>query len=134
MPERPATVLVVEDEPDIRRITRLALAEVGGLDVQCCGDGDEALRVAAATRPDLILLDVMLPGMDGPATLEALRRNPETGDIPVIFVSAKVQRPEVAAYLGQGVIGVIPKPFDPMTLAAEVCAIWRAARPAAGPT
>ena len=114
------TVMFVEDEPDIREIARLALGEVGGLAVATCGSGAEALERVAQVDPDLILLDVMMPDMDGPATLQALRKRDGTGDIPVIYISAKVQPGEISTYLEQGVIGVIAKPFDPMSLADEL--------------
>ncbi|MEM7584487.1 MAG: response regulator [Acidobacteriota bacterium] len=118
-------ILFVEDERDIQMVARLALEDVGGFTVEVCSSGDEALEKAPQFRPDLILLDVMMPPPDGPATLSALARQPESAQIPVVFVTAKVQNHEVAQYLDLGAIDVIVKPFDPMTLADQVLAIWR---------
>lgn len=119
-------ILYVEDEPDIRLIAQMALEAVGGFTVTVCASGPEALRAAAASRADLLLLDVMMPGMDGPSTLKALRELPATADTPVIFMTAKVQAAEVAAYKALGAIDVIPKPFDPMELSAQIQRIWAA--------
>jgi CheY-like chemotaxis protein len=116
-------VLVVDDEGDVRRITRLSLARVGKMDVSDAGSGPEALQKAACERPDAILLDVMMPTMDGPSTLAALRARPETASIPVIFLTAKVMTSELERLRGLGAAGVLTKPFDPMTFAGEVRAI-----------
>jgi len=116
-------VLLVDDDEDIRIIGEMALREVGGLEVELAGGGQEALEAAARGRPDVVLLDVMMPQMDGPTTFRCLRERPETRAIPVVFVTAKVQRHEVQRYLELGAIGVIHKPFDPMGLADEVRAI-----------
>ena len=117
-------VLYVEDDADIRTIASLALEAVGGLTLQPCASGVEALERAAAFAPDLLLLDVMMPGMDGPTTLARLRELPQTREVPVIFMTAKVQATEVQHYKALGALGVISKPFDPMTLATEVQALW----------
>jgi CheY-like chemotaxis protein len=117
-------ILCIEDEPDIQVIARLALETVGGFKLKLCNSGTEALECAAAFRPDLILLDVMMPGMDGPATLRALRELPGMVAVPVIFMTAKTQGREVESYLDQGALGVITKPFDPMHLARDVRDIW----------
>jgi two-component system OmpR family response regulator len=113
-------ILHVDDEPDIREVAELSL----GLDpvfvVRSCGSGDEALVVAAQWQPDVILLDVMMPVMDGPATLSRLRDNPLTARIPVIFMTARAQTRELDRFRGLGAIGVIAKPFDPMSLASSV--------------
>ena len=85
-----------------------------------CGSGHEALAIAADWPPDIILLDVMMPVMDGPATLAQLRRNPQTAEIPVVFMTARAQTRELDLFRSLGAVGVIPKPFDPMTLAASV--------------
>ena len=113
-------VLVVDDEPHLRRIGELCLQSVGGMEVCLAASGTEAVAIATANHPDVILLDVSMPGMDGPTTLGALRERPETADIPVVFMTAKVQRHEVERYLRIGAAGVIGKPFDPMTLAYEI--------------
>lgn len=120
-------ILFVEDEEDIRTVTQIALETIGGFTVQVCGSGKEALRMAPHFLPDLILLDVMMPGMDGPATLDALRRLPETMHIPVVFMTAKVQPQEVQRYRDLGAVDTIPKPFDPMTLPHQVRNIWKLA-------
>lgn len=117
-------VLYVEDEPDIQEVVRLALEMVGGFEVEVCGSGRDALARAQEYRPDLILLDVMMPGMDGPTTLAALRQVPELEQTPVVFMTAKVQAHEVAHYKEMGALDVIAKPFDPMTLSATVAEIW----------
>lgn len=117
-------ILYVEDEPDIRAVAKLALEMVGGFTVKICESGEEALRDAADFAPDMILLDVMMPGMDGPTTFQALRSQPALATVPVAFMTAKVQPAEVAHYKSLGALGVIPKPFDPMTLANQVRAIW----------
>ena len=118
-------ILYVEDEPDIQAVARLALETVGGFSVQICSSGQEALDTIVSFAPDLILLDVMMPGMDGPSTLGALRKLPEMADVPVIFMTAKVQPPEVAHYKELGALDVIPKPFDPMALSDQVRAVWK---------
>jgi two-component system, OmpR family, response regulator len=119
-------ILYVEDEPDIQAVAKLALEMVGGFTVKVCSSGEEALREAAAFAPDMILLDVMMPGMDGPSTLKALRELPSLAELPVAFMTAKVQPAEVAHYRTLGARDVIAKPFDPMTLASQVRAIWEA--------
>ena len=122
-----ARIMMVEDEPDIQAIARIALETVGGLTVEMCSSGREALEKAPAYKPELILMDVMMPGMDGPSTLKELRVRPDTKAIPVIFMTAKVQPQEVANFKMIGALGVIAKPFDPMTLAATVRSIWEKA-------
>ena len=117
-------ILYVEDEPDIQSVARLALEMVGGFTVKICSSGEEAVREAAGFAPDMILLDVMMPGMDGPTTLKALREQPALAQIPVAFMTAKVQPAEVAGYKALGARDVIAKPFDPMALAGQVKAIW----------
>ena len=120
-------VTYVEDDADIREVAVLALELVGGFEVQTCSSGEEAVARAAAFGPDLLLLDVMLsPGMDGPATLARLRENPALAATPVIFMTARVQPRDVAALRALGALDVIAKPFDPMTLADTMRAIWDA--------
>jgi CheY-like chemotaxis protein len=120
-------VLYVEDDADIRTIATLALETVGGLTLAACAGGAEALERAPQFAPQLLLLDVMMPGMDGPTTLERLRALPGTAATPVVFMTAKVQANELAHYRELGALGVITKPFDPMTLAAQVQDLWRQA-------
>jgi two-component system, OmpR family, response regulator len=121
------TVLYVEDDLDIQEVAQLALEVVGGLSVTIASSGAEAVEHAANGTPDLVLLDVMMPGMDGPTTLLALRSVAGMATVPIIFVTAKVQTSEVEKYIELGAIGVIAKPFDPMTLAAQARALWEAA-------
>ncbi len=117
-------VLYVEDEDDIRTIAQLALEAVGGLTLKSCSSGEEAVQAAVSFAPDLILLDVMMPGMDGPSTLAALHKLDPLKEVPVIFMTAKVQPSEIAHYRSLGALDVIAKPFDPMTLADQVRAVW----------
>jgi two-component system OmpR family response regulator len=117
-------ILYIEDAPDIQAIAALALEKVGGFSVALCSSGEEALRKAADVAPDLILVDVMMPQMDGPTAVVALRKLPVTAETPVIFVTAKVMPAEVERYRALGALGVIAKPFNPMTLAAQVRALW----------
>ncbi|MCH8542637.1 MAG: response regulator [Alcanivorax sp.] len=117
-------ILYVEDEPDIRAVAELALSAVGGFELCTCDCGEQAVREAAAFAPQLMILDVMMPGMDGPSTLRALRELPEMAGVPAIFMTAKVQPDEVKQLLALGALEVIPKPFDPMTLAQRVTAVW----------
>jgi two-component system, OmpR family, response regulator len=118
-------ILYVEDEPDIQAVARLALEMVGGYTVKICPSGEAALEQAAEFKPDIILLDVMMPGMDGPTTLAALRQQPELATTPVAFMTAKVQPHEIKHYKTLGALDVIAKPFDPMSLANQVRAIWQ---------
>jgi CheY-like chemotaxis protein len=117
-------ILYVEDDPDIQTIARLALEALGGFTLAICSSGDEALQRAPDFQAQLILLDVMMPGMDGPRTLKMLRGFTPYATTPVIFMTAKVQPGDVAHYLALGAVDVIPKPFDPMTLSNQVQAIW----------
>lgn len=120
-------IFYVEDELDIQAVAKLALEAIGGFTVQVVSSGQEALEKAPAFTPDLILLDVMMPGMDGPTTLKVLRGIPALAQTPIIFMTAKVQPQEVAAYKAMGAVDVIAKPFDPMALAGTVKQMWAAA-------
>lgn len=120
-------VMYVEDEPDIRAVAKLALEAVGGLSVSLCERGDLAVAQAESFDPQMILLDVMMPGMDGPSTLMALRESPRLRHVPVAFMTAKVQAHEIEHFKSLGAVGVIAKPFDPMTLAQQVRALWHSA-------
>ncbi len=113
-------ILYVDDEADIREVAQLALELEPGFEVRICESGAEALDVAPKWRPDLILLDVMMPGMDGPAVLAGLRALAETAATPVVFITARTQQQEVAQLRSLGAQGVIAKPFDPMALAGQV--------------
>ena len=117
-------ILCVDDQDDIQEVVKLCLEMDGGFAIYTCSGGAEALDFLAHTRPDLILLDVMMPGMDGPATFAAMK---ERGmDVPVIFMTARVRGAEVSQYLDMGAVGVVPKPFDPVTLAGEIRQQWSA--------
>jgi CheY-like chemotaxis protein len=117
-------ILYVEDDADVRKVATFALKMVGKFTVEACASGEEALEKAVAFAPQLLLLDVMMPGMDGPTTLARLRELPEIADVPAVFMTAKVQPQEVSRYRELGSLDVISKPFDPMTLAASVRGIW----------
>jgi CheY-like chemotaxis protein len=116
-------VLLIDDERDIRRIASLCLSRVGGFTVLEAGGSAEGLALAESERPDVILLDVMMPGTDGPSTLLELRQRPATAAIPVIFLTAKALQSEIDRLKALGARGVITKPFDPMSLAPLVKSI-----------
>ena len=118
-------ILYVEDEPDIQAVARIALETVGGFTVQICSSGEEALATAVEFAPDLLLLDVMMPGMDGPTTLQALRNFPDLADTPAVFMTAKVQPQEIEKFKAFGALDVIAKPFDPMALSKQITAAWQ---------
>jgi CheY-like chemotaxis protein len=113
-------VLMVDDEDAIRRLGELSLAKIGRWTALVARSGAEGFALARSERPDVILLDVMMPEADGLATFERLRREPGTSSIPVIFMTAAVERGEVGQYLSMGAAGVIPKPFSPMALPAQI--------------
>jgi CheY-like chemotaxis protein len=114
------TLLVVDDDDAIRDITGLALETVGGHRVLTADGGARALELARLHRPDAVLLDVMMPGMDGPTTLRHMRADPLLRAIPVILLTAKVRVAGKQVGDDLDVVGVIPKPFDPMTLSRQV--------------
>src|SRR5439155_12897969 len=103
-----------DDEPELRKLGEVSLQMVGRFNVVLAASGADGLAAAARERPDVILLDVMMPGMDGPTTLSRLRANPATAAIPVIFLTGRTQTDEVERLLGLGVAGVVTKPFDPI--------------------
>ncbi|TFG96143.1 MAG: response regulator [Myxococcales bacterium] len=113
-------VMIVDDDEDIRLICELAIRRIGKWDVVVAASGEEALALAQTEGPDVILLDVMMPGIDGPTTLARLRDQPETRKIPVVFLTAKAQQREVDRYMALGATGVISKPFDIIKLADEI--------------
>ena len=117
-------ILFVEDETDIRMVAMMALESIGGFAVESCGSGDEALEKAPSFMPDLFLMDIMMPGMDGPTTLVELRKVQDFANTPVIFMTAKAQAKEIARFKELGAIDVITKPFDPMTLSDQIRTIW----------
>ncbi|MBN4059360.1 response regulator [Dehalococcoides mccartyi] len=113
-------VLLVDDEPHIREIIGTTLELIGGWEVIVAENGAQAIEVARTHSPDLILLDVMMPDMDGPTTLGNLREDDATKHIPVIFITAKVRQSDIDRFMGMGALGVIAKPFDPMTLTGYI--------------
>lgn len=120
-------ILYVDDEDDIREIAQMALELEPAFEVRPCSSGAEALDAASVWQPDLILLDVMMPEMDGPETLRQLSAAPATASIPVAFITARTQTHQVEGYKAMGAVGVIAKPFDPMLLASEIKDLLRAA-------
>ncbi|EKO3708424.1 response regulator [Vibrio metschnikovii] len=118
-------ILYVEDDPDIREIATIALVDVGGLTVKACDSGEIALQSIEAFVPQMILLDVMMPNMDGPETLQKMIQQGYVNDnVAIVFMTAKVQPDEVNRYKQLGAIEVISKPFDPMTLADQIIMLW----------
>lgn len=124
MTSRLQSVFCVDDDSDILHVLQLSLQTVGGFDVACCGDPCEAIGKIQQFEPDLVLLDVMMPGMDGPATLEALRKVDSLRDTPIVFLTARAQSQDIDHYRSLGAIGVLTKPFDPMTVASEIETLW----------
>jgi len=118
----------VEDEPDIRAIAEFALIEIGGYELDACASGPEALDRTPDFNPDLIILDVMMPGMDGIETYRRLRAIPKLADTPIIFMTAKAMKHETDRYRQLGAADVIPKPFDPIALPERVQEIWQRAQ------
>lgn len=121
-------ILVIDDEDDIREVAQVSLELVGGYDVVAASSGHAGLATAAAEQPDAILLDVMMPDLDGPSTFQRLQASAETRHIPVILLTAKVQAADRRRFADLGVQGVLAKPFDPMTLAGQVADVlgWSA--------
>jgi CheY-like chemotaxis protein len=113
-------ILLVDDEPDIREVVDVSLSLDREFKMRACASGADALVMAAEWSPSLILLDVMMPLMDGPATLANLRKNARTAPIPVVFLTARTQTAEIEHFISLGAQGVLSKPFNPMTLAALV--------------
>lgn len=114
-------ILHVDDEPDIREVTGLALGMDDDMEVRSVSSGQEAIEMLdGGWRPDVVLLDVMMPVLDGPGTLELIRSRAEGGDVPVIFMTARAQASEQARFIGLGALAVVVKPFDPMSLAGHL--------------
>ncbi len=118
-------VMLVEDEPDIQVVARMTLKKGGVREVVVAGNGEECLARVGEVKPDLILLDVMMPRLDGYETCRRLKQNPETRGIPVIFLTAKAQQFEINQGLELGAIGYLVKPFDPATLHAEIVSLLK---------
>jgi CheY-like chemotaxis protein len=113
-------VLIIDDEDDIREVAALSLESVAGWEVISASSGAQGIAQAAQHQPDAILLDVMMPEMDGPATFRELRRNPATDRIPVLLLTAKVQSADKRRFADLGVDAVLYKPFDPLTLSEQI--------------
>ena len=112
-------ILYVDDDPDIREIVEMALGLDADISVRTCSSGADAVAVTETWRPDLILLDFMMPVLDGPATLAALRRNPALVDVPVVYITARTAERDINSLMATGAAGVLAKPFNPLTLASE---------------
>ncbi len=118
-------IMHVEDDPSIQQVAKIALEAVGGFTVHTCSSGQQALDDYPAFAPQLILLDVMMPGMDGPTTLQQLRQQFDLAKVPAVFMTAKVQSSEVESYKALGAADVVVKPFDPMALPDQIRQIWQ---------
>jgi len=127
MPSELNKILYVEDEKDIQAIAQVALETVGGFTVKICSNGNEAINSISEFSPDLLLLDVMMPNMDGISVCKSLRSKPETEKLPIIMLSGKTHLNADDALLAESAIAVIPKPFDPMELANKIKEIWKKA-------
>lgn len=119
-------ILCADDDPDMRMILEVALGTIGGWEVSLAADGEEALAAARAQRPDLILLDAAMAGIDGPGALQQLKADPALADIPVAFVTGHADPAAQAALRAHGAADVISKPFDPTALPARIRALWAA--------
>tara|TARA_B100000767_G_scaffold190820_1_gene178111 strand:- start:163 stop:573 length:411 start_codon:yes stop_codon:yes gene_type:complete len=117
-------ILYAEDEPDIQQLVSQTLEVLGGFTLKICNTGLEALNEIEAFNPQLLIFDVMMPDLDGPGALKEIRKIEAYKEIPVIFMTAKVQISEVQGYFGMGVVDVIAKPFNPITLAEQIQVTW----------
>ena len=117
-------IIYVDDEPDLRILAQIVLESVAGMTVTLCDSGISALETLAAGKPQLLLLDVMMPAMDGPALFEKIKADPGLSDLPVIFLTGKAQPDEIQRLKNMGAIGVISKPFNPAILAGQIKEIW----------
>ncbi len=116
-------ILIIDDEDDIRAVAALSLETMAGWYVDVASSGTQGLQRAAECAPDAILLDVMMPGMDGPATFRELRKDPRTAQIPVLLLTAKVQSTDHRRFADLGVDAVLTKPFDPLTLSNQIAGV-----------
>jgi len=116
-------ILIIDDEDDIREVAALSLETVAGWEVTTASSGALGLQRAIDYQPDAILLDVMMPGMDGPSTFRELRKNPATAHIPVLLLTAKVQSTDQRRFADLGVNAVLFKPFDPLTLSTQIAGV-----------
>jgi len=120
-------ILYVDDEPSVSQVAILVLQNIGGFDVLACTSGQEALDAVEGFQPELLLLDVMMPEMDGPATLEKLRALPVTANVPVVFMTGRSRPEDIASLKALGAVDVITKPFDPASLPDQVRLAWQEA-------
>lgn len=118
-------VMCVEDDPDIRLVLDFSLRQLGAYELCLCASGEEALEAAPRFAPELVLLDVMMPGLTGPETLQALRAQGLVEGVPVVFLTAKAMQGELEALMTHGVSGIIVKPFDPVSLPADIRIYWQ---------
>lgn len=129
MPANPSTqlrrVMCIEDDPDIRLVLDFSLRQLGAYELCLCASGEEALDAAPGFGPDLVLLDVMMPGLTGPETLQALRAQGLVEGVPVVFLTAKAMQGELEALMTHGVSGIIVKPFDPVSLPEDIRIYWQ---------
>ena len=123
----PHRILIIDDEDDIREVAAMSLETVAGWEVMVANSGAQGLIRAATYKPDAILLDVMMPGMDGPTTFRELQKNPVTAKIPVLFLTAKVQATDRRRFADLGIHAVLVKPFDPLTLSTQIAKVlgWK---------
>jgi len=126
MPDRPLNkICYVEDDEDIQRIVRMSLERVGKMTVEVVTDPLKAIGVINAFRPDLVMLDWMMPGMDGPTLFKKMKEDPQTALLPVVFITAKAQSRDMAELMALGAVGTISKPFSPKDLPDQLRAIWK---------
>jgi two-component system OmpR family response regulator len=118
------SVLYVDDDPDMRAVVQAALRSIAGLDLHIAGSGEQAIDLAYECRPDLVVMDVMMPGLDGPSTFKSMRERAPLADIRVVFLTARARPAEADRLLQLGAIGVLGKPFDPLRLYDDLSAIW----------
>jgi CheY-like chemotaxis protein len=120
-------VLIIDDEDDIREVAALSLEATAGWQILTASSGAEGIAIAAAEQPDAILMDVMMPGVDGPTTFSAMQQNPAIAKIPVLLLTAKVQGVDQRRFAGLGLAGILFKPFDPLTLAEQISEVlgWK---------
>ena len=125
MPDRPLTrICYVEDDADIQRIVRLSLERIGKMTVEVVGDPTVAIDAILAFKPDLVMLDWMMPVLDGPALFRQMKQRPETSALPVVFITAKAAQRDLDELLALGAVGTISKPFSPKDLPEQLRAIW----------
>ena len=125
MPERPLNrICYVEDDEDIQRIVRMSLERVGKMTVEVVGDPTLAIEAICAFKPDLVMLDWMMPGMDGPTLFRKMKQVPEVSTLPVVFITAKATQRDMNELIALGAAGTISKPFSPKDLPDQLRAIW----------